>query len=268
MRITVLAHAHPGSDDVFDPVVGQVAAALRKGGQRVSILAVCDQPGRLLSGLKRRQPDLVFNLTSRKVNHGLSCIATVSLLEMIGVPCTGCGAADRHLQNDPTIVRKLLAADGIPIAPPEDLPTMPGNGRTLRVGVLGNRKAKALPAVDGGLNPISQPYNGAHQQAKYNGSPSHGEPMFVTLSTDERARVERVSLDACAALRVRDYGEVSVRLFAGMTPMVGGVHADCPLNEQGEYAAAAKEAGVDYVRLINQIADVALARAEEQPLHV
>jgi D-alanine-D-alanine ligase len=113
MRITILAYAEPGPDETFDTVVGQVAAALRKGGHRVSILGVSGQVGKLISGLKRRQPDLVFNLMEQFSEDIHSDVAAVGLLDLLGVPYTGGGPGEFYIQQDKALAKKLLAFDHI-----------------------------------------------------------------------------------------------------------------------------------------------------------
>ncbi len=62
MKITILTYLDAESDRTYDAVVPQVAAALKKLGHRVSILGVHGDVNKLLGGLARRRPDLVFNL--------------------------------------------------------------------------------------------------------------------------------------------------------------------------------------------------------------
>ena len=62
MRVTVLTHLERQHSQELDPVIGQVARALRRLGHNVSILAVHADLTKLISGLKRRKPELIFNL--------------------------------------------------------------------------------------------------------------------------------------------------------------------------------------------------------------
>ena len=62
MKITVLAYVEEETTPAFDVVVEQVAKGLRDGGHTVSILGVHGDLRKLMSGLARRSPDLVFNL--------------------------------------------------------------------------------------------------------------------------------------------------------------------------------------------------------------
>jgi D-alanine-D-alanine ligase len=113
MRITILAYLDRENVRSFDLVVGQVAAALRQGGHQVSILGVHGDVRKLISGLHRRRPDLVFNLMDMFGKNLLGAIGVVGLLDLIGVPYTGGGPGEFYLQEDKVLSKKLLAFDHI-----------------------------------------------------------------------------------------------------------------------------------------------------------
>jgi D-alanine-D-alanine ligase len=113
MRITILAYTEDAQAKTYDMVVGQVAAALRKGGHRVSILGVHNDVGRLIAGLKRRGPDLVFNLMEQFSADIHSDVGVVGLLDLLGIPYTGGGPGEFYLQQDKAIAKKMLAFDNI-----------------------------------------------------------------------------------------------------------------------------------------------------------
>jgi hypothetical protein len=60
MKITVLTYLDSDDENSkdYDPVVPQVARALRKLGHRVSVLGAHGDVKRLIGGLSRRRPDL------------------------------------------------------------------------------------------------------------------------------------------------------------------------------------------------------------------
>ena len=64
MNITILTYLDSPDENSkdYDPVVPQVARTLRRLGHRVSILGVHGDVKRLVTGIARRKPDLVFNL--------------------------------------------------------------------------------------------------------------------------------------------------------------------------------------------------------------
>src|SRR5262249_40600234 len=96
-----------------DVVVGQVARALRQGGHSVSILGVHGDVKKLLRGLARRQPDLVFNLMDTFGDDQLGAVGLVGLLDLLKVPYTGGRPGEFYLQEDKTLTKKLLAFDGV-----------------------------------------------------------------------------------------------------------------------------------------------------------
>jgi D-alanine-D-alanine ligase len=75
-----------------------------------------------------------------------------------------------------------------------------------------------------------------------------------------RARLQKVAVEAYRALRVRDYGRIDLRLAEDGEIYVIEVNASCYLEKSGEFATAAAAAGLDYVKLINRIAELALER--------
>jgi D-alanine-D-alanine ligase len=113
MRITVLAYLDKEDGEIADVVVGQVAAALRKGGHKVSVFGVHGDPRKLLSGLIRRKPDLVFNLMEMFGDNLLGAVPVVGALDLLGLPYTGAGPGEYYLQEDKALTKKLLAFDGI-----------------------------------------------------------------------------------------------------------------------------------------------------------
>jgi D-alanine-D-alanine ligase len=84
--------------------------------------------------------------------------------------------------------------------------------------------------------------------------------VLPELPDELRARLQKVGVDAYRALRVRDYGRVDMRLTETGDIYVIEVNASCYLEQSSEFASAAAAAGIDYVALINRIADLALER--------
>src|SRR5207248_4518065 len=101
------------NDPSHDVVVGQVAAALRKGGHRPSVLGVHGDIKKLLSGLGRRKPELVFNLMETFGESQLGAVGVVGLLDLLGLRYTGGGPGEFYLQEDKALTKKLLAFEHI-----------------------------------------------------------------------------------------------------------------------------------------------------------
>jgi D-alanine-D-alanine ligase len=84
--------------------------------------------------------------------------------------------------------------------------------------------------------------------------------VVADIPDELRARLHEISLDAYRALRVRDYGRVDLRLTEGGEAYVIEVNASCYLEEKSEFAMAALADGLDYTRLVNRIAELAVER--------
>ena len=113
MKITILTYLESENDEKYDGVVGQVADALKQAGHNVSILGVHGDVRKLIVGLARRKPDLVFNLMEMFGDNLQGDVAVAGLLDLVGVPHTGGGAGEYYLQQDKALSKKLLAYEGI-----------------------------------------------------------------------------------------------------------------------------------------------------------
>jgi D-alanine-D-alanine ligase len=115
MNITVLTYLDSedeGSKE-YDQVVPQVARALRRLGHRVSILGVHGDVKRLITGLSRRRPDLVFNLMEMFGDNVFGDIPVTGLLDLLGLRYTGSGPGELYLSQDKGLTKKLLAFEDI-----------------------------------------------------------------------------------------------------------------------------------------------------------
>ncbi len=114
MKITVLTYLDDGeSSKEYDPVVPQVARTLRKLGHRVSVLGVHGDVKRLIAGLSRRKPELVFNLMEMFGDNVFGDIPVTGLLELLGLDYTGSGPGELYLSQDKGLTKKLLAFEDI-----------------------------------------------------------------------------------------------------------------------------------------------------------
>lgn len=109
MRITVLTHLAREANSKHDPVIDQVAQALRENRHKVSILGVHGDIKKLINGLGRRKPDLVFNLMETFGETQLGAVGVAGLLELLGLRYTGGGPGEYYLQEDKALTKKLLA---------------------------------------------------------------------------------------------------------------------------------------------------------------
>ncbi|HJR49970.1 MAG TPA: hypothetical protein VJ794_02630 [Gemmatimonadales bacterium] len=115
MKITVLTYLDSEDENSkeYDPVVPQVARTLRKLGHRVSVLGVHGDVKRLIAGLARRKPDLVFNLMEMFGENVFGDIPVTGLLELLGVSYTGSGPGELYLSQDKGLTKRLLAFEDI-----------------------------------------------------------------------------------------------------------------------------------------------------------
>ncbi|HEX5387879.1 MAG TPA: hypothetical protein VFW66_14340 [Gemmatimonadales bacterium] len=116
MKITVVTYLDSPDENSreYDPVVPQIARTLRRLGHRVSVLGVHGDVKRLIAGLARRKPELVFNLVEMFADDVFGDIAVTGLLDLLGLRYTGCGPGELYLSQDKSLSKKLLAYEHIP----------------------------------------------------------------------------------------------------------------------------------------------------------
>ena len=113
MRVTVITWLESEQATEHDVVVDQVAAALERGGHVVSIVGVHGDVQRLYDGIRITDPDLVFNVMEMFDDNLLGDVSVAGLLELCGVPYTGCGPGELYLCQDKALTKKILAYEGI-----------------------------------------------------------------------------------------------------------------------------------------------------------
>ena len=118
MKITVLTYLDSEDENSkeYDPVVPQVARTLRRLGHRVSVLGVHGDVKRLIAGLSRRKPELVFNLMEMFGDNVFGDIPVTGLLELLGLRYTGsgpgaCPVADTSAASAPVPCRSSPTAE-------------------------------------------------------------------------------------------------------------------------------------------------------------
>jgi D-alanine-D-alanine ligase len=323
MKITVLTYLDSTDEESkdYDPVVLQVGRALRRLGHRVSLLGVHGDVRRLVLGLSRRKPDLIFNMMEMFADNMFGDIAVTGMLDLLGLRYTGCGPGEAYLTQDKALTKKILAFHGIQypqfavFSRASDI-EMVGNlrmplfikplradasigidskslvtdmralmrrvsvihdelndsalaeeyidGREFYVGVIGNQDPQALPPVEldfsglpeGALKVLDNKAKWDTESKEYRGTKS----VVATLPDELRARLQKVSVDAYRALRVRDYGRVDLRLTDTGEIYVLEVNAGCYLAKDSEFAMAANAAGIEYTSMIKRIVDLACER--------
>jgi D-alanine-D-alanine ligase len=321
MRITVLTNVEEEASKELDPVVRQVASALRRHKHQVTVLAVHGDVKKLIAGLGRRKPELVFNLLEEFGEDPSGNISVVGLLDLLGYRYTGCGPGEFYLGQDKALSKKLLAFDGIlypkyaVFSRTEDFETG-GNmrmplfvkpvaqdasigiattslvtnttellervaaiqkecndaalaeeyieGREFYVGILGNHDPQALPPIEADFSGLPEGTPKVYdREAKWGEDQDEAtrvKTVIADLPDEVRARLQKASLDAYRALRVRDYGRVDLRMTDTGDIYVLEVNASCYLEKTDEFATAAKAAGISYSDLVQRIVELAAER--------
>lgn len=141
-------------------------------------------------------------------------------------------------------------------------------GREFYVGVLGNSEAVALPPVE--MDFTKMPAGMPHvmdANAKFNEESvefKSTKPVVADVPDELRARLQQVALTSYRALRIRDYGRVDLRLSETGEIYVIEVNANCYLEQNSEFAMAAKAAGIEFDQMIQRIVELACERNERR----
>jgi D-alanine-D-alanine ligase len=137
-------------------------------------------------------------------------------------------------------------------------------GRELYVGVLGNQELTAFPPIE--MDFSGMPEGSPHimdSKAKFDESSPQfkgTKAVLAELEPELKAKLQKVAIDAYRALRVREYGRIDMRLTDSGEIYVIEVNASCYLEKDSEFATSAKAAGIEYVDLVNRIAEMAVER--------
>jgi D-alanine-D-alanine ligase len=139
-------------------------------------------------------------------------------------------------------------------------------GRELYVGVLGNDKPEALPVVELDLSklPDGTPRIAAAEVKWGKGTQAYRDTksaVATDLSDDTVAALHQTAVAAYQALELRDYGRVDMRLQADGKIHVIEVNPNPWLSSKAEFAMAARKAGRTYSQLVEEIVELAMARA-------
>jgi D-alanine-D-alanine ligase len=137
-------------------------------------------------------------------------------------------------------------------------------GREFYVGVIGNEELTAFPPIemdfsglgDGSVRVMDNKAKFDKDSERFQGT----KAVLPDLEPELKARLQKVSLQAYRALRVRDYGRIDLRLTESGEIFVIEVNANCYLEEHSEFASAAAAHGIEYPDLVDRIAKLALER--------
>ncbi len=140
------------------------------------------------------------------------------------------------------------------------------DGREMYVGVIGNDNPEALPVVELDLSklPDGTPKIAAAEVKWGKGTKAYRDTKsaIATDVPDEiTATLQQTAVAAFQALELRDYGRVDMRLQADGTVHVIEVNPNPWLSSRAEFAMAARKAGRTYPQLLEEIVELAIARA-------
>jgi D-alanine-D-alanine ligase len=331
-RVIVLYNTdHEDAETAVDAASVEVSAraihgALAEAGYTAELAGVHGIDAfEVLSDLRARRPDLVFNLCESMAGDSRNEPTFAGLLDLHGIPYTGGDllalASCLHKQR----TKEILTARGIVTPPYRYLPDAEAlddpaldaldypwfvklvhedasvgiteqnvvrsaaalrargaalmrehrqgvlaerfvDGREVNVTLLGNGRAlRVLPLheIDFGAMPGERPkivsyaakWDEAH--VDYAGTKPvplrGGSPALI-------AAIEATARGAWAALGLRDYGRVDLRVDAAGAPWVIDVNPNCDISPDAGVARAAAAAGMSYVELIDAIAQTAWRR--------
>jgi D-alanine-D-alanine ligase len=139
-------------------------------------------------------------------------------------------------------------------------------GRELYVGVIGNDKPEALPVVELDLSklPDGTPRIAAAEVKWGKGTQAYRDTksaIATDIPDDTVQALQQTAVAAYQALELRDYGRVDMRLQGDGKIHVIEVNPNPWLSSKAEFAMAARKAGRTYARLVEEIVELAMARA-------
>jgi D-alanine-D-alanine ligase len=139
-------------------------------------------------------------------------------------------------------------------------------GREMYVGVIGNDNPEALPVVELDLSklPDGTPRIASAEVKWGKGTKPYRDTksaIATDLSEESVQALQQTAIAAYQALELRDYGRVDMRLQHDGRVHVIEVNPNPWLSSKAEFAMAARKAGRTYLQLVEEIVDLAMARA-------
>src|SRR5690349_12835227 len=139
-------------------------------------------------------------------------------------------------------------------------------GREMYVGVIGNDKPEALPVVELDLSklPDGTPRIAAAEVKWGKGTKAYRDTksaVATDLTEETTLALQKTAMAAYQALELRDYGRVDMRLQPDGRVHVIEVNPNPWLSSKAEFAMAARKAGRTYTQLVEEIVELAMARA-------
>src|SRR5688572_23600633 len=139
-------------------------------------------------------------------------------------------------------------------------------GREMYVGVIGNDKPEALPVVELDLSklPDGTPRIAAAEVKWGKGTKAYRDTksaVATDLPEETQQALQQTAVAAYQALELRDYGRVDMRLQADGQVQVIEVNPNPWLSSRAEFCMAARKSGRTYTQIVEEIIELATARA-------
>jgi D-alanine-D-alanine ligase len=139
-------------------------------------------------------------------------------------------------------------------------------GREMYVGIIGNDKPEALPVVELDLSklPDGTPRIAAAEVKWGKGTKAYRDTksaVATDLNEETTLALQQTAMAAYQALELRDYGRVDMRLQPDGRVHVIEANPNPWLSSKAEFAMAARKAGRTYTQLVEEIVELAMARA-------
>jgi D-alanine-D-alanine ligase len=139
-------------------------------------------------------------------------------------------------------------------------------GREMYVGVIGNDKPEALPVVELDLSklPDGTPRIASAEVKWGKGTKAYRDTksaIATDLPEEAVAVLQQTAVAAYQALELRDYGRVDMRLQPNGRVAVIEVNPNPWLSSKAEFAMAARKSGRTYAQTVEEIVELAMARA-------
>jgi len=140
------------------------------------------------------------------------------------------------------------------------------DGREMYVGVIGNDKVEALPIVELDLSklPGGTPRIAGAEVKRGKGTKAYRDTksaIATDVPDDTMQTLQQTAIAAYQALELRDYGRVDMRLQPDGKVHVIDVNPNPWLSSRAEFVMAARKSGRTYTQLIEEIIELATARA-------
>ncbi|WNF38643.1 M20/M25/M40 family metallo-hydrolase [Bacillaceae bacterium IKA-2] len=131
-------------------------------------------------------------------------------------------------------------------------------GREVNVGLLGNNPPVALPPVELIFGDGPQIYT--YEDKKNLSGRKVGKVCPAALSEEQTKKVQQLAIDTFNAIDCYDSARVDFRIDKDGNPYILEVNSMASLGADGSFVFAAEKIGLDYVKLMNRLIEVACER--------